>query len=79
LVACGKALFRLGIRCRFGEDFLSVSKIRAQIKLLPNLCQNRASPIQSNCPKSMQCQNQYNAKMNGMHVKAALSLPTYGI
>jgi hypothetical protein len=41
LVACGKALFRLGIRCRFGEDFLSASTISLKyIVARSNLCQN---------------------------------------
>jgi hypothetical protein len=70
--------FVWGIRCRFGEDFLSISTIRAQIKLLSNLCQKHALPNQSNCPI------QRDAKINAMpnqcnECEAALSNPLDGV
>ena len=62
MVPCGKALFRLGIRCRFGEDFLSDSKFRAQIKSFfnSNLYQNHALTKSKRCRQSEQYPNQSN-------------------
>jgi hypothetical protein len=75
--------FVSGIRCRFGEDFLSISTIRAKIKLLSNFCQNTPCQIKAIAqfnamPKSMQCQ--INAMPNQCNeCEAALSNPLYGV
>jgi hypothetical protein len=64
--------FVSGIRCRFGEDFLSVSTIRAKIKLLSNFCQNTRCQIKAIA--------QFNAMPNQCNeCEAALSNPLDGV